>query len=132
MDRLHLPELSISRFRGIESLKIGRLGRVTLLTGRNAVGKTTVLEAVRVFASRRLPEVQRAAFGDIEPPSAIPRCLRQRTAGICARGFAQASNELESIEGALVRIEKRNGDMWAVEYSEEGMRVAAEQGIEVR
>ena len=50
----------------------------------------------------------------------------------CVRGFAQAANELESIEGALVRVEKRNGDMWAVEYSEEGMRVAAEQGIEVR
>ena len=50
--RLHIPDLSISGFRGIESLTIGRLGRVTLLTGRNAVGKTTVLEAVRVFASR--------------------------------------------------------------------------------
>ena len=51
-DRLHIPDLSISGFRGIESLTIGRLGRVTLLTGRNAVGKTTVLEAVRIFASR--------------------------------------------------------------------------------
>ncbi len=51
-DRLHIPDLSISGFRGIESLQIGRLGRVTLLTGRNGVGKTTVLEAVRIFASR--------------------------------------------------------------------------------
>ena len=53
--RLRLPDLSISQFRGIESLEIGRLGRVTLLTGRNGVGKTTVLEAVRVFASRGAP-----------------------------------------------------------------------------
>lgn len=51
-DQLHLPDLSISGFRGIASLQISRLGRVTLLTGRNGVGKTTVLEAVRVFASR--------------------------------------------------------------------------------
>jgi len=51
-DQLHLPDLSISGFRGIVGLQISRLGRVTLLTGRNAVGKTTVLEAVRVFASR--------------------------------------------------------------------------------
>lgn len=50
--RLHIPDLSISGFRGIEALTIDRLGRVTLLTGRNGVGKTTVLEAVRVFASR--------------------------------------------------------------------------------
>ena len=50
--RLHLPDLSIAGFRGIERLSIPRLGRVTLLAGRNGVGKTTVLEAVRVYASR--------------------------------------------------------------------------------
>ena len=54
---LHLPNLSISNFRGIERLSIGRLGRVTLLAGRNGVGKTTVLEAVRVHAARGRPNV---------------------------------------------------------------------------
>ncbi len=49
---LHLPTLTIAAFRGIRELSIGRLGRVTLLTGNNGVGKTTVLEAVRVFAAR--------------------------------------------------------------------------------
>lgn len=49
---LHLPDLSISNFRGIDLLSIKRLGRVTLLGGRNGVGKTTVLEAVRTYASR--------------------------------------------------------------------------------
>ena len=49
---LHLRDLSITGFRGIKDLAIGRLGRVTLIAGRNGVGKTTVLEAVRVFATR--------------------------------------------------------------------------------
>ena len=49
---LHLPDLSISNFRGIDHLSIRRLGRVTLLGGRNGVGKTTVLEAVRTYAAR--------------------------------------------------------------------------------
>ncbi len=49
---LHLPDLSISNFRGIDHLSIRRLGRVTLLGGRNGVGKTTVLEAVRAYAAR--------------------------------------------------------------------------------
>lgn len=49
---LHLPTLAINGFRGIRELSISRLGRVTLLTGDNGVGKTTVLEAVRVFAAR--------------------------------------------------------------------------------
>lgn len=51
-NRLHLPTLAIAGFRGIRELSISRLGRVTLLTGDNGVGKTTVLEAVRAFAAR--------------------------------------------------------------------------------
>ena len=50
----------------------------------------------------------------------------------CVRGFAQAANELENVDGVLVRIEKNDEDMWAVEYSEDDLRVVAEQRIEVR
>lgn len=50
--QLHLPDLTVRGFRGIDELEIPRLGRVTLLAGRNGVGKTTVLDAVRVYASR--------------------------------------------------------------------------------
>ena len=49
---LHLPSLSIQGFRGISDLSIPRLGRVNLITGRNGIGKTTLLDAVRVYASR--------------------------------------------------------------------------------
>ena len=49
---LHLPDLAIKGFRGIDKLSIPRLGRVTLLAGKNGVGKSTVLDAVRVYAAR--------------------------------------------------------------------------------
>ena len=52
IDNLHLPELSVNGFRGVDQLSIPRLGRVTLLAGKNSVGKTTVLDAVRVYAGR--------------------------------------------------------------------------------
>ena len=48
---LHLPSLSITGFRGIKNLSIPRLGRVTLFVGKNGVGKTTLLDAVRVYAA---------------------------------------------------------------------------------
>ena len=51
-NNLHLPDLTISGFRGIEELSISRLGRVTLIAGKNGAGKTTLLDAVRIYAAR--------------------------------------------------------------------------------
>ena len=48
----HLNSLSITNFRRIRNLSIRRLGRVNLITGLNGVGKTTLLEAIRVYAAR--------------------------------------------------------------------------------
>ena len=55
--RLRLPNLTICGFRGIDHLVIPRLGCVTLLAGKNGVGKTTVLDAVRIYAMRGHPMV---------------------------------------------------------------------------
>ena len=50
----------------------------------------------------------------------------------CVTGFAQAAMELEDIEGVLVRLSRSGGRLRAVEYPEEELAIAAEQGIEVR
>ena len=55
----HLPSLSIRGFRGITDLSIPRLARVTLITGMNNTGKTSILEAVRMFTEEATPEVIR-------------------------------------------------------------------------
>ena len=57
-----LGSLSISGFRGIDQLAIPRLGRVSLLAGRNGVGKTTVLDAMRIYAARGRFDALRAAL----------------------------------------------------------------------
>ena len=50
----------------------------------------------------------------------------------CVRGFARAAVEVEDVEGVLVRLERKAEKIRAVEYSEEELETAAEQGIEVR
>lgn len=46
---MRLDFLEIEQFRGIRGLELKRLGDVNLLLGNNDVGKTTVLEAVKMF-----------------------------------------------------------------------------------
>ncbi len=55
--QLHLPSLFIEGFRGIQSLDLPKLGRVTLLAGENGVGKSTVLDSARLYAARGASKV---------------------------------------------------------------------------
>ena len=47
---LQLPDLGISGFRGLRNVELAHLGQVTLFTGKNGVGKSTVLDAVRLWS----------------------------------------------------------------------------------
>ena len=62
-NNLHLASLSIKGFRGFRELSIPKLSRVSLITGKNGVGKTTVLEAVRIYAQRGHPTVLSDVLG---------------------------------------------------------------------
>lgn len=59
MTKLHLSSLSIKQFRSFRDLNIPRLGQVNLITGKNAVGKTNLLEALRLYAESGSPRVLR-------------------------------------------------------------------------
>ena len=52
----------------------------------------------------------------------------------CVAGFARAASDDEESEGLAVRLEAddEDGSVRAVEYTERMLKVAAEQGIEVR
>src|SRR5437016_4668437 len=49
---LILDSLEIQGFRGFRHLTIERLGRVNLIVGKNSVGKSALLEALRLYAQR--------------------------------------------------------------------------------
>ena len=52
-----LTKLTISNFRNIESLTLDHMGRITLIGGRNGVGKTAVLEALWLLSGPDTPEL---------------------------------------------------------------------------
>lgn len=60
MAQLFLPSLKVINFRAFRQLDIEKLGRVNLITGRNSVGKTSLLEALEVYARRADPMVLRS------------------------------------------------------------------------
>lgn len=47
-----LNSLFIKNYRNLKELKISSLGRVNLITGKNNTGKSTLLEAVALYASK--------------------------------------------------------------------------------
>ena len=50
MGTLILNSLEIRGFRAFEHLQIERLGRVNLIVGKNNVGKSSLLEALQLYA----------------------------------------------------------------------------------
>ena len=56
---LFLDSLHIRGFRGLRDLQIDRLGRVNLFVGKNNVGKSSVLEALWLYAYRFHPTAVR-------------------------------------------------------------------------
>jgi len=49
-----------------------------------------------------------------------------------SKAFSRAASDGEESDVALIRLEDLNGDLRAVEYSEEELRIATNQHIEVR
>ena len=57
MAAMLLKSLEIQRFRTFEYLHIEKLGQINLIVGRNNIGKSSVLEAVRLYANLGAPHV---------------------------------------------------------------------------
>jgi predicted ATPase len=57
MSNLFLNSLEIQKFRAFDSLRIPRLSRVNLIVGKNNVGKTSLLEALRLYTYQGSPSL---------------------------------------------------------------------------
>ncbi len=156
-DSLHLPSLSIRNFRGIKCLDLKRLGRVIVKpSDRDRVSLRSPGDgAVRMFATALT--VGNAANGFVlidEAENGIHHSLQRdywamvlsmaRNLNVqvlatthswdCVAGFAYAASDDAESEPIAIRLEPDGdtGGVRAVEYTERTLKVAAEQGIEVR
>ena len=112
-DRLHLPSLSIKGFRGIKELSIERLGRVTLLAGKNSVGKTTVLDAVRVYAARGYHRVLASVLESHEEVAALTDGTGHEQVGPYLEGIFHGR---DASQGAFLSIGPSDGsDQFVIE-----------------
>ena len=48
---LKLKSLEIKNFRALEDFKVNQLGRINLIVGKNNSGKSSILEALRIYAA---------------------------------------------------------------------------------
>jgi len=53
MNAKHIPSLSIRNYRSLDSLDIDHLGHVNLIVGPNNVGKSSLLEAILLWGTKR-------------------------------------------------------------------------------
>lgn len=52
-----LDSLEIKNFRNLKELQITSLGKVNLIVGKNNTGKSTILEALAIYATNRGPDI---------------------------------------------------------------------------
>lgn len=62
-----LPSLEIKNFRAFKHLTIEKLAQINLITGKNNVGKTTLLEAINLFRHKGSPHTIRNIGDDSFP-----------------------------------------------------------------
>lgn len=83
MSNLVLDSLEIKNFRAFQHLRIEKLGRVNLIVGKNNVGKTSVLEALWLYAEQgdayRIFALMRERYETVEAPVVYSRWGQKET-----------------------------------------------------
>ena len=103
MSNLILDSLEIQNFRGLRELRIEHLGRVNLIVGKNNVGKTSVLEALRLYSKPASIDILLSLLESRdEIDVGLDRRLKEREAKPALVGTSQGSRRLAATRLAVV------------------------------
>jgi predicted ATP-dependent endonuclease of OLD family len=106
MDKpLALDSLQIRGFRAFDELRVPRLGRVNLIVGKNNVGKSSILEALRLYASQGAPSViwQILEARDERMPYRLTQPTDNQRVASVVKNLFYGRNEIKHQRG-LIRI----------------------------
>lgn len=88
---MRLTQLVIRNFRGLERIEVAFDNRVNVIVGPNAVGKTTVLEAIRLAKALLAPRSQNEAGQTLQSLRiAVPHYPQRIFPGAVARDAAKS------------------------------------------
>jgi energy-coupling factor transporter ATP-binding protein EcfA2 len=113
--KMHLKSLTVKNFRSIEDIHVEFDKRVNVIVGPNAVGKTTILEAIRLakalLAPRTQSESQQVLFSLGAASPHVPQLLMlEAIAGDISKKveihckYKLVEDEIELIAQSLARI----------------------------
>jgi ABC-type cobalamin/Fe3+-siderophores transport system ATPase subunit len=91
---LLLDSLEIRQFRAFRHLQVEHLGQVNLVVGKNNVGKTCLLEALLLYASRGSLFMMQKLLQSRDEASRLPIRSREGTKGQSARFLFHGRKEL--------------------------------------
>ena len=106
MSKLVLDSLEIKNFRAFKHLRIEKLGRVNLIVGKNNVGKSSLLDALTVYANRGEPYM---IFGLMRERNEIPS--EDAESKHFRRSVADAQERLESLRYIYHKWPEINSDV---------------------
>lgn len=111
-----LTEIAISNFRGFGELKLSPLGKVNLIVGRNNVGKTSLLEAIRITATAQNNSDLVSTFRTAQNTQSSKWLVRDGT------GIDKAELSTHDIDGSSsrVRLSKTKNPEKSVGFDERG------------
>lgn len=112
---MHIKSLSVKNFRALEDIDVDFDNRVNVIVGPNAVGKTTVLEAIRLIKALLCPRTQNesmqalfalgAASPHLPQQITIPALARnQSTPVVIGVRFELSTSEIVWLEASSQQI----------------------------
>ncbi len=112
---MRLTHLVVRNFRGLEDIEVEFDNRVNIIVGPNAVGKTTILEAIRLAKALLAPRTQSEGAQVLQSLRlAVPHYPQRIFAEAVAREVSKnveircryelAEHELSRIEGGISQI----------------------------